>query len=190
MSNWWGDKNNFNNWLGKLKYKPDYKEQGKEVINDLKSLCTSDSFLDVGGGDGRIGLGTSIDISNGFDITKNWEKQGLTSTFEVVFTSLVLVTLPENEVDIVLTSMAKHSQRFIYLFEEIGRGPGSCGVQISPDNDYGGKYAHDWETHVRRLFPNAMIYFWDSTTKPQNWVRIVIDLKPRKRADGLLTRTA
>ena len=173
---WWSNETNFNNWVGKYRKYPIYERQAEEVRRDLKYLRNMNdsqkpTFLDVGGGDGRIGIGTVIDASKGDDITskETWDKLPM---FDVCFTSLVLITLKEEEVDFVISQMKSHTKEFIYLFEERAAGPNgpACGALIR--DDFGNKYYHNLAQHLKDFKKFACV----ESNVSELWEKWIIDI--------------
>lgn len=169
-NNIWKNEEYFMKWVGKLKHFPIYERQKQEVIKDLKAL--GKTFLDVGGGDGRIGLGQVLDIQQGFDITKPWSEQGLGKDvkFDVVFTSLVLMCLDEEGVDNFIREAVRHATKAVYLYEEIPNFNRGCGQYKNPETK--DKYNHLWTTHLKGFDFSREI----AMSKPESWEKIIIRL--------------
>lgn len=183
---WWAGETNFNNWVGKHRKYPIYAQQKDEVLADIEDLCkrlkiSKPKILDVGGGDGRLELGDVIDASKGDDITSDecWKKIG---QYDIVITSLVLVTLSEEMVDYVLKQMFSHATKAIYLYEETpAREARECGDIVS--SDYGPKYSHDLISHLEEIATDDIRIPLDGknieakmSSFSDHWIRYIIDL--------------
>lgn len=176
MDQFWQDKVDF--WKNKTNGNQIYIKQAYEVKKDLRKaekLCLKKdvTFLDVGGYDGRIGMGDVIDIHNGFDLTKDWQEQWnsdgrvLHEHYNIVFTSLTLICFPPEQVQHILREMRRVATDYVYIFEEqpIGYTP----QQISAE--YGGKWQYNWMDEFRKAgflpYPGC---FQTSKVNPR-WVR-------------------
>lgn len=160
----WAEKPEF--WKNKTDGNTLYAAQRKEVRADLFEIAKqyrAKSFADIGGYDGRIGMGKSYDIIDGFDLTKDWEKQKF-KRVDICFTSLVLVAFPPAMVRHIIYQMYKNTHKGIYLFEEaFDPLKYKDGDQVS--EHYGGKWAYDWS----KMFPGADI---NVSTVNDRWVKI------------------
>jgi len=196
--NYWQDETNRNNWTGATRKYENLQQQEDEVVGDLlyfipdilvanhllspRNNMPSVSFLDVGGGDGRIGealkkeakncpqpeiMYKNIDFQTGIDITQDWTKQGVPEKFDVVFSSLTLICLPEVELNAVVKQIYDRATKAIYLFEEQSISKLGCGVVTGSDKGY--KYNHLWSKHFWPIAERR-----DSVVKPKNWERLFI----------------
>lgn len=169
MENFWSEKNEF--WGNKTLDNKAYIDQAEEVRRDLRDLVYIHKIkrvIDVGGYKGRIGeepIGAAnyvnLDIVNGFDITKDWEEQGMVVEPKTLcFTSLVLICIPPESIDTVVAQMKKFS-KVLYFFEESRPLPHRHKL----NDDFGGKWSYD----LREFFPKAD--FKISSTNP-TWVKV------------------
>lgn len=170
--NKWFDDHHFNYWLGKLSHFPVYQRQKEEVQADLKKL--GKTYLDIGGGDGRMQMGDVIDLQTGVDITKNWEEQlgKKIEPVDVVFTSLVLIVLNEEEVDSVIRQMRKYAKKAIYIYEEVPNFNRKCGEIKNPENKE--KYNHFWTNHFKEEFENGKLERLEGKAHPKAWEKIMV----------------
>lgn len=172
-NDWWKNESNFNEWDHKTKRYPVYDEQKEELTSDIKSLIDGlggkPTILDVGGGNNRLELPNVkvIDIQDGFDITKDWKKQGLTKKYDIVITSLTLIVFDEETVEFIVKQMRKHAKKYIYIYEETWQSK-ECGVDIAEGASP--KYSHVWVYH---LGPATVIK--PSAINPR-WIRMFFEL--------------
>lgn len=125
--NYWEEKPQF--WKNKITDNEIYALKNQEIAKDLEKLEKEiggiKTLLDVGGYTGELEkyLPSSIkyqyiDIKNGFDITKNWFDQGIYKKYDVVLTSLVLITIPPEHIKKLMNRIIKRSNKAIYIYEE------------------------------------------------------------------------
>lgn len=177
MANFWADAVDF--WSRKTVGNETYEAQKKEVQEDLSQFFVENGIkrvIDVGGYKGRMGEGLdpsieyiSIDFANGFDLTKDWQEQGLElKPNTLCMTSLTLICFDCEQVKRIIGQMWKYSPNILYLFEEVRDM--EHGQQIN--GDYGGKWAHTWPQYF--LYDNVTRSF---ITTPSNvnvaWARMV-----------------
>lgn len=180
--NFWEEKREF--WRNKTVGNQIYLKQAYEVRRDLRKIAAmvphkDVSFLDVGGYDGRIGVGDVIDFYNGFDLTKDWKSQwesidthshkprNLKEKYNVTFTSLTLIAFPPDQVQFILSQMKEITTDYIYLFEEDRIGD----ARVQVNTDYGGKWQYDWMAELTK----AGFQVYPGSFEPSNvngrWVR-------------------
>jgi len=145
----WGDSKQF--WERKTFGNEIYARQKRELLFDIHNFGKMHNIrrvIDVGGYKGDLAHRLKdfdyrcIDIVNGFDITKDWESQGLKKLpATMCFTSLTLLCFPPEQVEFILSEMLKYSRQ-IYLFEEYNTSCYEHKQKIS--DEYGGKWAYDW----------------------------------------------
>lgn len=138
-------------WFSKTKKYKIYKDQEKEVVQDIEGLGRT--FLDVACGEGRLLQALTekkkevegLDINyNGFDILKDsWPKK----KYDVVYISLSLICFDEEDVNKIITNMAEHTNRFLYFYEELLPDK-QCGEKIGEQ-----KWAHDITKHLTKFKP-------------------------------------
>lgn len=186
----WEEKKDF--WRNKTLGNQIYMKQAEEVRRDLKKIeklvaARDVTYLDVGGYDGRIGVGDVIDIFNGFDITKDWKAQwnsldtttnkprNLQEKYNVVFTSLTLITLPPEQVQFILGEMKKVAKDYVYIFEEERMG-GKSREQVN--TDYGGKWQYDWAEELTLAgFTTIPMTDFKPSKVNGRWVRGIIKVR-------------
>lgn len=174
MNDFWRNKPDF--WRNKTKDNEIYLSQAKEIRADLNYFRMefgAKNFADIGGYEGRIGIGKSFDIHNGFDLTKNWNEQKFPKNIDVCFTSLTLICFPPDEAAKIIRKMIEKSKMGIYLFEEKAGVNIDNGGKIS--DEYGGKWAYDWFEVLKDLKKDYEFNSWilSSVVNPR-WVRIFI----------------
>lgn len=152
MANFWNDAVEF--WSNKTKDNETYEAQKREVQEDLARIIRENGIkrvIDVGGYKGRMGEGLdpnveyqSIDFATGFDLTKDWEEQGLELKPDTLcFTSITLICFDEPTVTEIIKQMWKYSPKVLYLFEEARLL--DHGKQVN--GDFGGKWSHIWSNY-------------------------------------------
>lgn len=164
--NYWQEKPDF--WRNKIQGNQIYDAQGQELgdhINELIRRHGAYSVLDVGGYNGRMRQYISPDVTyfnydiiNGFDITKPWDtKHEPRMLYDIVFTSLVLVTQPPEAVDHIIDEMRRHAVKAVVLFEEnwFGWQNFEDGRKIS--DEHGGKWQYNWIWRLHARQGNTVI---------------------------------
>lgn len=170
----WQDPNYFQYWVSRLNHFSVYEEIKQEILTDIAKISDGLrlSYYDVGGGNGRIGLGDVLDFQTSIDITKDWESQGINKEVDICFCVLTLICLDDQNVDFVLSQMKKFSTKAIYIYEEKPTLDTICGDCIDKDHQ---KYSHFWGNHLKKAgFKEFSIE--DSVTKPNVWQKITINL--------------
>lgn len=178
MNDFWKEKPEF--WKNKLADHEIYQRQKAEVNQDLIQLLNLNnwnSVLDVGGYKGAQGEllprqfeYKNIDIIEGFDIRKSWKEQGLDKRYDIVMTSLVLITTPPEDLTHVIDEMYAHAKHALYIFEE-DRPELEHGTKLN--DDYGGK----WSVRLTGIIKDRPVFksvkVIQSRVNP-NWVRCTI----------------
>lgn len=153
--NYWQEKPDF--WDNRTRDHKAYEDQKAELVADVNKLIDISvirNVIDVGGYKGGLrdsfpkAKYQNLDIVEGFDITKDWEKQGLqVKPNTLCFTSLSLICFKPEDVRHIFQQMKKYS-RVMYLYEEY-RPEEKHEQQIS--KEYGGKWAYDWNQLAAEL---------------------------------------
>lgn len=162
----WGESKRHNFFTHTKKY-PIYRQQEAEFLSILeenigKDCKDIDSVLDVGCGNYRFkklfecANYRGVDLEDGFDITKNWEDQNLTTKFDLVFTSLVLMGFEQKEMESIFKRMFDSSSKYIFIYEEI-----NCLNEDKFDNNYDKLYPEKLvKKGVSSLNENWVWYLW------------------------------
>lgn len=173
--NFWQEKPEF--WKGRIAGNKTYDLQKKELAGDIEAIQKTyhiQNVLDVGGYRGELGLYLpkglkyrSLDITDGFDVTKPWTPQGVEQKpFTLAVTSLVMIVLSPADVVATINEMQKSADYL--LFYEEAYGSHYTGEKIT--DDYGGKWNHDLRAFID---PEKAV-----TTMPseinKNWERIFV----------------
>lgn len=163
-ANFWVEKPEF--WKAKLNNNEVYARQRMEVRKDLFDIASqkrAKTFADIGGYDGRMGMGKVYDIQSGFDLTQDWDKQKF-KPVDICFTSLTLICFSPEQVRHIMYQMYKHTRIGIYMFEE-QMNPEKHSHEEKISDEYGGKWAYDWG----RMFPEAQINVSEVNDR---WIKI------------------
>jgi len=179
MNDFWKEHPEF--WRNKTLGNPMYIAQKEEMASDLRTLIEAldiTTVIDVGGYDGRMkkllprGVKYhNLDIFTGFDVTHEWTHQLIEKNIvlddpvhTLAFTSLFLIGIRPEAAQHVLTQMRKYSKTQ-YYFEEEGCEDWSGQNWKQLNNDFGGKWAYNWETFI-----GGVDYLVSEVNK--KWVRI------------------
>jgi len=174
--NFWSEKPEF--WKSRIAGNATYQKQKAELVQDIADIKKTfgiQTVLDVGGYRGELGLSLpkglkyrSLDLVNGFDITKPWASQGLVKQpHTLALTSLVAIVLSPSDLLATIDQMQKNAD-YLLFYEELYDGRHYNGEKIS--EDYGGKWNHD----IRSYLPELVAITTIPSQANEHWERIFV----------------
>lgn len=183
MTNFWEEKIEF--WRNKTTENKLYEGAHQEISADLHRLIelyNIKRIIDVGGYQGEMKQRLprdiryhNLDFVTKFDLSKDWESQGLAlgdPEVTVCFTSLVMISVPPEVFEHIKNEMRKFS-RFILHYEQVPIPGMKSGQQIDPH--YGGK----WNYYPVDYVEECEGYTIEDSRTNKSWHKIEIDLRSR-----------